>query len=133
MNIDFSFWLMVLMTSSGIIAAVDKLGFEPDRLAPVKGQLLTMKKKERRNFIQKSRELKAPLLADCARSSFGSSCGSSSSGSSPSPAPVDRQMYNTSVIMHWICTGMQLCSKVKCKREKVQWLMTDDNENPNEI
>ncbi|WP_440993844.1 signal peptidase I [Cysteiniphilum litorale] len=70
MNIDFSFWLLVLTIASGIIAAIDKFKFEPKRLAPVMDELQGMKKKERRKFIQKNKALKAPLLADYARSLF---------------------------------------------------------------
>lgn len=70
MNIDFSFWLLVLTIASGVIALIDKFKFEPKRLAPVLDQLKPMKKKERRKFIQKNKALKAPVIADYARSLF---------------------------------------------------------------
>ncbi|WP_116963961.1 signal peptidase I [Fastidiosibacter lacustris] len=70
MNIDFSFWLLVLTIASGIIAIIDKFKFEPKRLAPVIDQLKGMSKKERHKFIQKNKALKAPFLADYARSLF---------------------------------------------------------------
>lgn len=70
MNIDFSFWLLVLTIASGIIAAFDKFRFEPKRLAPVMNQIQGMKKNERLKFIQNNKAFKAPILADYARSLF---------------------------------------------------------------
>ena len=70
MNIDFSFWLLVLTIASGIIAAIDKYKFEAKRLAPVFDQLKGMTKKERRKFIHKNKALRPPFLADYARSLF---------------------------------------------------------------
>ena len=70
MNIDFSFWLLVLTIVSGIIAVIDKCKFEGKRLAPVSDQLQGMTKKERRKFIQTNKALKPPFLADYARSLF---------------------------------------------------------------
>ncbi|WP_395946505.1 signal peptidase I [Caedibacter taeniospiralis] len=70
MNIDFSFWLLVLTIASGIIAAIDKFKFEPKRLAPVMDELQGMKKKDRHRFIQKNKALRAPFFADYARSLF---------------------------------------------------------------
>ncbi|MFZ9034933.1 MAG: signal peptidase I [Francisellaceae bacterium] len=70
MNIDFSFWLLVLTIASGIIALIDKYKFEPKRLAPVAEQLKGMSKKERHKFIHKNKVLKPPFFADYARSLF---------------------------------------------------------------
>lgn len=70
MNIDFSFWLLVLTIASGIIAAIDKYKFEGKRLAPVADQLKGMTKKQRRKFIHKSKALRPPFFADYARSLF---------------------------------------------------------------
>ena len=70
MNIDFSFWLLVLTIASGIIAAIDKFKFEPKRLAPVMNKIKSMKKQERRKYIQKNKDLKAPFFADYASSLF---------------------------------------------------------------
>lgn len=70
MNIDFSFWLLVLTIASGIIAIIDKKFFEPKRLAPFAEQLAQMGKKQRKQFLQKNKQAKAPFFADYARSLF---------------------------------------------------------------
>ncbi|WP_119343581.1 signal peptidase I [Facilibium subflavum] len=70
MNIDFSFWLLVLTIASGVIAAIDKWKFEPKRLAPVSDKLASMSKKQKKQFIQKDKTLKPPFFADYARSLF---------------------------------------------------------------
>lgn len=70
MNIDFSFWLLVLTVASGIITAIDKFKFEPKRLSSVSDKIQHMNKKEYHKFIQQNNHLKAPLLAEYSRSLF---------------------------------------------------------------
>ncbi|MCF6765215.1 signal peptidase I [Thiotrichales bacterium 19S3-7] len=64
MNIDFNFWLLFLTVASFIIMVVDWLFFEKKRKAKYKDQLAGLSKKEKHKL------LKAPFLADYARSLF---------------------------------------------------------------
>lgn len=70
MNIDFSFWLLVLTIASGIITVIDKYKYENKRLAGANKQLKVMLKKERKKFIYKSKTLRPPFIADYSRSLF---------------------------------------------------------------
>ena len=49
---------------------IDKLIFEPKRLAPLKNQLIGISKKQKRKLTQKNKDLHAPFLAKFARSFF---------------------------------------------------------------
>lgn len=62
MNIDFTFWLLLLTVVSLIIAIIDKFFFEKKRKAQFADKLEGLDKKE------KEKLLKPPLLADYARS-----------------------------------------------------------------
>ena len=70
MNIDFSFWLLVLTIASGIITIIDKYKYENKRLAPAREQLEVMVKKDHKNFIYKNKIFRPPFLADYSRSLF---------------------------------------------------------------
>lgn len=69
LNLGFTFWLLFLTIVSGIIYVIDYLFFQKYRLEPYKDQLKGLKKKEKRQFY-KDHGLKAPLVADQARSLF---------------------------------------------------------------
>lgn len=69
MNLGFTFWLLFLMIASGTIYVIDYIFFQKSRLAPYKKQLAVLKKKEKHQFY-KDQGLKAPFIADQARSLF---------------------------------------------------------------
>jgi signal peptidase I len=69
LNLGFTFWLLFLTIASGTIYLLDFLFFQQARLAPYKDQLAGLKKKEKRQFY-KDHGLKAPFIADQARSLF---------------------------------------------------------------
>ena len=69
LSLGFTFWLLFLTIVSGIIYIVDFLFFQKSRLAPYKEQLSGLNKKEKRQFY-KDHGLKAPFVADQARSLF---------------------------------------------------------------
>jgi len=69
LNLGFTFWLLFLTIASGTIYVIDFLFFQKARLAPYKNQLVGLKKKEKRQFY-KDHGLKAPFIADQARSLF---------------------------------------------------------------
>ncbi|MCF6767745.1 signal peptidase I [Thiotrichales bacterium 19S11-10] len=64
MNIDFTFWLLFLTVVSFIIMVIDWLFFEKKRKEKHKDKLAGLSKKEKQKL------LKAPLIADYARSLF---------------------------------------------------------------
>ena len=69
LNLGFTFWLLFLTIASGTIYIIDFLFFQKARLVPYKDQLAGLKKKEKRQFY-KDHGLKAPFIADQARSLF---------------------------------------------------------------
>lgn len=69
LNLGFTFWLLFLTIASGTIYVIDFLFFQKARLAPYKDQLAGLKKKEKHQFY-KDHGLKAPFIADQARSLF---------------------------------------------------------------
>ncbi|GAB4222696.1 MAG: signal peptidase I [Francisella sp.] len=68
-NFGFTFWLLFLTIASGIIYAIDFLFFQKKRLAIYSDELKGLNKKQRRQFY-KEKGLKAPFIADQARSLF---------------------------------------------------------------
>lgn len=69
LSLGFTFWLLFLTIASGAIYAIDYLFFQRSRLIAYKDQLKGLKKKEKRQFY-KDHGLKAPFVADQARSLF---------------------------------------------------------------
>jgi len=69
MSLDFTFILLVLMVSSGVIYIVDKIFFEKKRLELHKDALVSMSKKDKIKYY-KANGLVAPILANQARSLF---------------------------------------------------------------
>ena len=69
LNLGFTFWLLFLTLTSGVIYAIDYFFFQKARLAQYKQQLQSLNKKEKRQFY-KDNNLKAPFIADQARSLF---------------------------------------------------------------
>lgn len=69
LNLGFTFWLLFLTIVSGIIYAIDYLFFQKTRLEPYKESLRGLNKKQKRQFY-KDNGLKAPFIADQARSLF---------------------------------------------------------------
>ncbi|MFC4892624.1 signal peptidase I [Pseudofrancisella aestuarii] len=70
MSFNFTFWLLFLSIASGVIYLIDLFFFQRKRLKPYKAELKKLSKKEKRQFY-KNHNLKAPLVADYARSLFG--------------------------------------------------------------
>lgn len=69
LGLGFTFWLLFLTVASGIIYVIDYIFFQRARLAPYKAELKKLTKKQKRQFYKDS-GLKAPLIADQARSLF---------------------------------------------------------------
>ena len=69
LNLGFTFWLLFLTIASGTIYIIDFLFFQKARLAPYKEQLVGLKKRDKRQFY-KDHDLRAPFIADQARSLF---------------------------------------------------------------
>ncbi|AJC49370.1 signal peptidase I [Allofrancisella guangzhouensis] len=69
LSLGFTFWLLFLTLASGIIYLVDYVFFQKIRLASYRNQLQTLNKKQKRQFY-KDHGLKAPFIADQARSLF---------------------------------------------------------------
>ncbi len=66
MQFDFTFILLFLTVSTGIIYFIDRVFFQKKRLEKYETALASMKKKERRKFY-KENGLTAPLIADHSR------------------------------------------------------------------
>ncbi|API86309.1 signal peptidase I [Francisella uliginis] len=69
LDLGFTFWLLFLTLASGLIYAIDYFFFQKPRLAPYKEHLDGLNKKQKRQFY-KDNDLKAPFIADQARSLF---------------------------------------------------------------
>lgn len=69
LDLGFTFWLLFLTLASGVIYAIDYIFFQKTRLAPYKENLKGLSKKQKRQFY-KDNGLKAPFIADQARSLF---------------------------------------------------------------
>ena len=69
LNLGFTFWLLFLTIASGIIYIIDYLFFQKSRLAAYADELKGLSKKQKRQFY-KDNGLKAPFIADQARSLF---------------------------------------------------------------
>ncbi|QIV96452.1 signal peptidase I [Allofrancisella inopinata] len=69
LSLGFTFWLLFLTFASGIIYLIDYLFFQKNRLASYREQLKALNKKQKRQFY-KDHGLKAPFIADQARSLF---------------------------------------------------------------
>ncbi|WP_150466619.1 signal peptidase I [Francisella sp. SYW-9] len=69
LDLGFTFWLLFLTIASGLIYAIDYFFFQKSRLAPYKDHLDGLNKKQKRQFY-KDNDLKAPFIADQARSLF---------------------------------------------------------------
>ena len=69
LSLGFTFWLLFLVAASGLIYIVDYLLFQKARLLHYKSELKGLSKKQKRQFY-KDNGLKAPFVADQARSLF---------------------------------------------------------------
>ncbi|ASG68566.1 signal peptidase I [Francisella halioticida] len=69
LNLGFTFWLLFLTLASGLVYAIDYVFFQKSRLAHYKEHLKGFTKKQKRQFY-KDNGLKAPFIADQARSLF---------------------------------------------------------------
>ncbi|ADA79203.1 signal peptidase I [Francisella tularensis] len=69
LNLGFTFWLLFLTIASGLIYIIDFVFFQKSRLAAYTDELKGLSKKQKRQFY-KDRGLKAPFIADQARSLF---------------------------------------------------------------
>lgn len=69
LNLGFTFWLLFLTIASGLIYLIDLFFFQRSRLKPYVEELKGLSKKQKRQFY-KDNGLKAPLIADQARSLF---------------------------------------------------------------
>lgn len=69
LNLGFTFWLLFLTFASGLIYIIDLVFFQKSRLAPYANELKGFSKKQKCQFY-KNKGLKAPFIADQARSLF---------------------------------------------------------------